>query len=225
MTRDIQASTLSSLQSDSATEVWLLELEFGGGTTYITTASDDILYGGNTYVAVGGNLRSDGIEESIDRASEGVNLKISGVDLSIVSEILTELTIGRGARIYLAHLNETTGAITGDPVLLFEGEMSDGFSITGTRDLETGGGATIEARLISKMSRFSTRRGIRMNMESHQRFFAGDLGFEFVPVLKGRTIVWGNRQFQVGDQTYPAGGGYGWPPGAGGGFSGPGYNF
>jgi hypothetical protein len=223
MTRAINASLLQSIQADEAVEVWLVELEFSGGTTYLTTASGDISYGGNTYSAVGGLLTSDGIEESLDRKAEGVSLKLPGVDQALVSEILTEKTIGRSARILLAHLNETTGTITGTPLTLFEGEMNDGFSITGSRDPEEGGTVTIESRLVSKMSRFSTRRGIKMNLESHQRFFSGDKGFEYVPALANRVILWGQRQYQIGDDS-----GYNptaWPPGAAGGFSGPGYRY
>lgn len=101
----------------SAEAVYLLELEFSGGTTYFTTASQDILWNGHTYQALGGNMQIEPVAETTDDRSQGVGIKASGVDQTLLALLLSNQTKGRYATVYLAHLHRT-GNMSDNPELL-----------------------------------------------------------------------------------------------------------
>jgi hypothetical protein len=192
---------VTAAQAETGTFCWLMEFAFSGGTDYYTTAAQDVLWSGNTYTALGGNLSFEGIEETFDLQGQGVRLKLDGVDQTIITAILAENFIGRSATIYLAHF-AADGTITADPEKVYTGLLNTAFSVE-----ETGDTCTVSTFLVSDLTKFSEVRGIRANLASHQDAYASDTFFRHITGIAGRKIQWGPDTYE----PPPGGGGGGGP--------------
>ena len=204
MTRTIAAGMLTAIQSQSSEILHLIELQFSGGTTRITTASRDITFQSNVFTAVGGLLGIENVSESADQKGEGARLVLSGVDVSIISAILSQNYIGRLCNIWLVHL-DAAGQIVANPIQFSPWLMNGGFEVDEDRDSD-GGTVTIRARVESPIARFGWARGIRNNLISHQRHVTGDTFFQNTPGIK--PVFWGRPQpSDATKQGHPLGGG------------------
>jgi len=195
---------VTAVKAEFSETTWLIELNFSGGVTRLCTAATDVDALGFTWEAVGGFISATSpVKESGDTKGEGVGLELSGVDQAISSKILSEFVIGRVAKIYLAHF-DSAGAVVATPQLMFEGLMSDGFSINPSRtpEGESAGTVKIETRLISELARRLIRGGIQTNATSHGAVFSGDLGMEYVAGIVGKTFTWGKETVSASGNTF-----------------------
>lgn len=202
MPRSLSAGFEAAIALERSELVHLIQLEYSGGTLYLTTASGDITWDSKTFQAVGGTLAWDEVVEMPDRRSEGVRVVMSGVDGSIVSTLLSNHFRGRLARIHIAHLDPDDGSLVSDPLLVFHGHQSGQYSVRETRDTEGLGPGTvdIETRVVSRMAALERTNEVRTNPTSHRAmlkrggFTGGDLDdgfFKRVASLVGEPIYWG----------------------------------
>lgn len=217
MPRALNAAMLADIAAMSAEKTELLELQFAGGTTYLTTAGQNLLYNGNTYVAVGGNLAVEGFGESTDQSANGCRLSLSGIDLSIIQLILSASHRGRKAIATYAHYDRATGLVVANPLEMFNGLMNDSFVIDESRTPEGGDSCDITTRLTGRMTDIAKERGVRTNVHSHQYAIpaaAGDTFFQHVPGLNNKKIYWGMKTPWDGTKHANGGGNSaGLPPG------------
>lgn len=195
---------LTDLQADGATIAWLLSFAFSGGTTRIATLSHDISYSGNTYEGVGGYITFSPIQETAIVDAASVRVQLSGVDDSVITELLAENYIGREASIILVHLSGG-GSIVSDPLEFGPWLMNGAWEIEEARERDAGT-VTIRTTLMSAVAQLNRVRGIQMNPTSHQQHFSGDTIMEKVAMVATRRIYWGNPMPNV------AGGGSGSAP-------------
>lgn len=202
MPRDLTAAMQASLAAEEGVDVvWFIFASFSGGDVRMCTASKDINWNGQTWEAVGGSIGSSAISEDADSEAQGVTLTLPNVDQALTQRFLTEHFIGRTVEIWKGHLNASTGLVVADPALGFRGEMLDDFSVK-VDPVE--GTSRIEGRVVSRVGRSAVLPILRMNTESHGRFFPGDLYYEFVPVLASKPIRW---SFTVAKTKISGGGG------------------
>lgn len=210
----------SSVAQQRHEYAYLYEFEFSGGTLRFTNASFDIDYGGNTYSAVGGLLQHDQISETQDRRAQGVDVKLSGVDQTVISAILTNNFRGREARIWLIHIDPDTGTHE-TPDLVWRGRMNGEFQIEEDRDEDgEAHSVTVSTRIVSAMAMLNTVRSVRTNVASHEEMLrrAGqasptDTFFSRIQTLAGKQVYWGQEapeeSSKHGGQTGGDGGGRG----------------
>lgn len=213
MPRDLTAAMQTAVTADSGQEiVYFLSLDFSGGTIYICTAAQNILWNAITWEAVGGALKVGNIEESKDSSGQGVDLELSGVDQTILAALLSNDYRGRVCQIYYAHLSPTTGAVVDAPQLMLEGLQLSSFEVTEQRDSRTGGTVTIKTRIKGRMG-IDRRKGIQSSLVSHQHYYPGDTFFQNALALMNQRLAWGTGTVYTG-----GGGGGGGPgdPGGGG---------
>jgi len=204
--RTVTASMVAAFQSASGAYTHLVSLEFSSGTTYLTPASNNVDFGGNTYVAIGGTLDFDPITEGKDLRAQGMNLVFDGGDQTTISSLLSDNVIGRAAKVYLAHFG-SDGSLVADPLLLFDGILNGRWSVRETRGVR--GSAKVTIRVLSPFSRFKIQRGIRMSVASHSSVTSPDYSAEtimsHVAALKGKNIVWGRslNAVDTGQDNFP----------------------
>jgi len=211
MSRDLSANMQTSVATQSGVEVThFIVLTFSTGTSYLTTAPHDIAWNGHTWEGIGGAMGFEPIEESSDGKSGGTTIKLSGVDQSIISLILSAGSRGRPVEIYLAHLDTDAGTIVSDPVLIFEGFTNEGWTVREKRSDRGGGTVEISVRAVSELASLNRTNGIMTNTISHQKVHSGDTFFQHVPNLVGKPVVW-NGTVRRGGHSPPAdSGGLGW---------------
>jgi hypothetical protein len=181
------SGTVSTEVAKSANRPFhLFELYLSGGTTARSTdAYRTIVWGGNSYPALGHTLNFDGIEETAELQVSQVRVTQTGVDSSYLSLYLTHDYIDRRLVIRKAFL-ASDETIMVDPIPIFDGRC-DAPEMTEDPDAGT---CTIALTASSHWVDFNRAPGRHTNHEEQQIWFPGDMGFEFISQLN-RELSWG----------------------------------
>lgn len=174
--------------------LYLVEMEFAGGTLYLTTWPHPITVGAQVYTGLGHLGTVGQLKESEDGQTQTVDLELSQVSATNLSLALGSVSSyqGRAVRVYQA-LTDAHGVIQGAPVLRFAGWM-DQVKIPSRG--EAGLGKVVMA---CKTGGYDLRRnpiGLRMNDSQHQARYPGELGFQYVPALIAQPQLWLSKNFQ-----------------------------
>jgi hypothetical protein len=169
--------------------VHLVELEFSTGTVRLTTGAQDVDWAGETWQAVGGALDIGGVEETGDGKGQGVDVRLSGVDQSILAVLLSAQYRGRPVHIYRAHWSSVSGQLIGDPILLHRGLQLAPYTVEEQQDRD-GGTVTISTRLSGPLA-LSRLRGVMTSLVGHQHFYPGDTFFRHSASLANEKVYWG----------------------------------
>ena len=190
MARSITTAFNTAIKSQVVRPFFACELAFSTGTLYFWNGYGDITMtaGGsaNTFTGLGDLISVSPIGESDQVEAIGASLSLTGIKSSLISAALSALYTNRNASIYLG-LFDSNKSVVSDVYTLFKGKMDimqiDEGSETASITLN------IENRLIV----FDRPKERRFTHEDQQNRFAGDLGFEFVPDLQDKEIIWGKK--------------------------------
>lgn len=183
MARTVTTAVGNALASGNVPYLMLVQLDFVSGTLRACSAAYDFAWGGYTWVGAGNLAAIQPIEEGAELQMYGVQLQLSGIPAAYVSVALNQNYRGRPATIYLAPLNSSY-MVLADPVVAFSGRMD-------TMQLEVGHTATITVTAESRLTDWERARVRRYNSEDQQQVYPGDLGFQYVPQMVEKQIVWG----------------------------------
>ena len=189
MTRTLHADMVTAAQAAAGEIFHLFDFEFSDGTLYLTDASNDVTWSGNTYTSVSG-LSHDTIQETTELGAQSVRVTISGVDTSVMTRMVQENYVGQTAIIRHAHI-ASDGTITSNPVIVFQGLMNTPFEMQETFERE-GGSATISTRLVSPFAIISKVNGVRSNVPSHQKYYPADTIMRHLANISDQPVMWGN---------------------------------
>ncbi len=189
MTRTMAAGMVTAAKAETGEYCYLLSFAFSGGTLYLTTASTDIDWSGNTYQAIGG-LTFEAVRETRELTDQSLRVTLDGVDQTVITKVLQQNYIGQTATLHIAHFS--SGAIIADPVPLWSGYMNDSWQIRGSRG-SGGGTSRITTSIVSPFVIFRQTRGIRANVPSHSSIYSGDLFWRHLLSIQGRPIYWGQE--------------------------------
>lgn len=182
------AALYISVKNDSVEFVHLLEFQFDSGTVRLATGAQDLSWNTFQWEAIGGLLDLGGIEETTDTRAQGVDVKLSGVDQTILAILLGSKYRGRVVKIWRAHLDRTTGRVIGT-MMLFQGLQLSPYTVDEERD--KGGGTVRISTRLSGYFGVERLRGIMSNLVSHQHYFNGDMFFANAASLANVKIYWG----------------------------------
>lgn len=183
MTRTIDSLIVTESKKESIRYVLMTRLDFASGIIAANTGVSTISFGGDDYLGVGNFGDISAVSENIASRPYSISLTLSGVPTELISTALGEQYQGRDAKIFLAMLDDGHQLIA-DPVLLFRGRMD-------TMDMIIGSTATISLTVQSRMADWDKSRVRRYNHEDQIVRQPADKGFEFVPQMVERTLVWG----------------------------------
>lgn len=182
MSRVIDSSVVSEIASDSIRMCHLLEIHFST-PVYYTDAPQDIAHSAKNYLASGNILRIEAIQEASDIRIGTTTIKLSGVDQTVVSMLLSGGYIGRQVRVLRAFLNDSN-VIIGAPVLIYDGRI-DGHEI-----IDSNTTSEVSLSVASHWADFEKKAGRMTNTNSQNLFFPGDKGFDFAANVV-KDIKWG----------------------------------
>lgn len=92
----------------TAAPVQFVRLQFSGGAVYLTTAPMDISWNGQTWESIGGEFSLSPMAEFPDSRSGTYELKVSGVDQTLISLLLSQDYVGRGADIWFGYIAQAS---------------------------------------------------------------------------------------------------------------------
>ncbi len=188
MTRTLTAGMKTAAAAAEGEIFHLFDLGFSGGTLYLTDASNNVTWSGNTYTSI--KIRHDPVQETPVLGAQLVRLIFDGVDTSITARIRQQNYTGQNAAIRFAHM-ASDGTITADPVIIYQGLMNAAFEVRESFGRQ-GGTASVSTRIVSPFAIINKRNGIRANVESHAAVFSGDKFWRHVANITGQGVRWGN---------------------------------
>ena len=172
MARTINASTLTALQSDGFRMCHLIDIDLGT-QLYITDNAFDVSYNSNTYTAESWVLGVGSANESVDLRVGKITLNLSTVESTVRNYLLSNDIINRSVQFYRAVINDSSGAIVGDPIPTFKGYITT-FSIS-----DSGTRSSASISIASHWADFEKKNGRFTNDNSQQNIFSGDLGMQY----------------------------------------------
>lgn len=184
--RGASAAVLAELSADSLRIGHLFELVLDSGSVRLTNAFQSVTFDSNVYNATGNQVGFTNLEESGQVEISDVEMKLSGVDQSWISRVLSENYIDRQMKIHVAFF-DATWALISDPVLIFDGR-ADAPRV----EIDPANGSSVVAlRGTNHWVDFEKPSGRRTNHQEQQVFFPGDNGFEFASTIKA-DLKWGS---------------------------------
>lgn len=185
--RSLTLAVKTQLGGDSITPVHLLDVMLDSGAVYLTDAYKPLVFGGNTYTALGHLIQFDRIEETAQMQVNSTTIILGGVDQTMYALFLGERYVNRKAAIWLGFLN-STGALVVDPVKVLDGRLDEPF-IDEDPDAGT---ATLGARIINQWSDYERINGRQANHNSQKHLFSTDKGLVHAHKVE-KPITWGRR--------------------------------
>lgn len=179
----------AELTNDNVTVFNALTLSVDGETLRLLDGSAQLLVGGNLYSGEdetygswagmdsfedGSGDEAPGLSIALNPASDAAVLTLSGPDMQ-----------GESVQIHVGARNDATGAVIGEPFLLFDGEVDVTKHEFGKNMLQ------VSLDCVGGMERlFFDDEGLRLAPSFHQQAWPGETGFNHVTGIRD-TIYWG----------------------------------
>ena len=190
MSRSITTAFNNAITSQVVRPLLAVELEFSTGTLRFWNGYGDLTMtaGGssNTFTGLGDLMGVSAVSESDQVEAIGASLSLTGIKSSLISSALSANYTNRNASIFLG-LFDTNKSVIADVYTLFKGKM-DIMKID-----EGAESATIVLNLENRLIALDRPKERRYTHEDQQLSFSGDKGFEFVPDLQDKEIIWGKK--------------------------------
>jgi hypothetical protein len=183
MPRAMSSAMLAAIQSGNLQPALFVTASFLTGPIYVWTGYGSIAWGGHTWLGVGTLGTISGLEEGATVEARGITISLSGVDPTLLSDILTEFQLGAPAVVYLGMFTGTT--LIADPIVAWSGRMDQP-----TIDV-TGQNAVISIGCESRLIDMNCSVLKRYTNDQQQLDYPGDRGMEFVNSLIMSRIFWG----------------------------------
>jgi len=184
--RTMQETAAAALQNTNVPYMVLVELDFVEGVVRMCNAGYAFQWNGHTWTGAGNLGSISAIEEGQDLQMYGCTLTLSGLASDIIAKCFGVGYSGRAATIWLAPLDSNYN-ILADPVIVFKGRMD-------TMPIQLGENSAVQVTIESKLVDWERPRVRRYNNEDQQAEFPGDLGFEFVPQMVEKNLLWGRTE-------------------------------
>ena len=188
MARNITSAFNTAITNKVVRPIMAVELDFSDGVLKMWNGYGNLTMtaGGSskTFTGQGDLLGITGIEESSTLSMSGITLTLAGVKSSLISTALSANYTNKNGAVYLG-LFDTSQNVVADVYTLFKGKM-DVLNIQEGQDT-----ALITLKLESRLVTFEKASNRMYTLEDQQVDFPNDVGFEFIPDLQDKEIIWG----------------------------------
>ncbi|MEM7217705.1 MAG: hypothetical protein AAF515_05030 [Pseudomonadota bacterium] len=203
----LPAATANAISDDASRLVWFAEIQFDSGTVRVHTDIGEITTLGQTWVGLGALAGIGPLEETTTLTADKIDLRLSGLDDSIVPLVVDENYRFRRVAIYLAAMDPRTARLVEPPTEAATG-MMNGHSLPVGEE----GGDTLTLTVEHELANLKQSSGRLLTSEHHQVDYPGDLILEYLPQVAKAKPVWrgtggtpirSNRRRVLGGFTVP----------------------
>ena len=188
MARDITSAFNTAIKSTNVRPIFAIELEISDGTLRFWGGYGSLTMtaGGSskTFTGTGDLLGFTPTQETSTLQMSGITISMTGIKSSIISSILSAQYTNRNGTLYMG-LFDTNKSVIADVYTLFKGKM-DVANIQEQAD-----SSIVTLNIESRLVQFDLPLNRLYTLEDQQVDFANDLGFEFIPDLQDKEIIWG----------------------------------
>ena len=199
MSRGLSTAIKNVLASNKFNLAVLVKLQFNT-TYYYNNSYQNITYDSNNYISGGIILDLADIREDAKINTGQINLTLSNASTTILTDLLTYGHIDKSITIFFALLDDDS-TLVDNPFEIFAG------AVNGMKISESAEESKLSLSVSNHWALLNQFAGRTLTDSSQQRFFNGDLSFDFVPQV-GKEIVWGtasNYDSRTHTGTSPAG--------------------
>lgn len=187
----LSSAMATALEAPAACLFVAVEIDLPDGALRLLDGAGSVTFGGRAFM---GQDPSLGVLASIEPVSDGgeeapsLRLAILPPTNAASATLANPAAQGRSVLVWLGALAPSTGAVIGDPELIYAGEID-------IPVLEVGRGTRLlTLDCVSIFDRFfEDREGVRLTNSFHQSVWPGERGLEFVTGVK-RQMPWGSDQ-------------------------------
>lgn len=184
MARSLTASMITQVTAKTLAPFLAAQFQFANGDVNVWSGIGDLTFDGTTFQGVGDFGGVSEVEETEEMRAVNVTFSLSGVPSSLVSTALSDDYQNRAATLWFGVLDSACSVVS-DPYQVFRGRM-DVMSID-----DDGEQATIEVSCESRLADLQRTAGWTYTTEDQVALgYSDDRGFEFVPRLQDKDIVW-----------------------------------
>lgn len=185
MARDLTTALSDAVQASTVRPILLAKIATTGGDVRAWSGVGDLTFNSEVYSGTGTFGGVSPTQETADLQANGTTFSLSGVPSSMISIALGQIRQGMNAQLWFGALDLTTGALIADPYELFTG-FTDVPSIE-----ESAETCIISITAENRLIDLERARSRRYTKEDQEIDYPGDLGFDFVPALQDKEIIWG----------------------------------
>jgi hypothetical protein len=185
MARNLHSDFDTAIQASEIHPILIAKISTAGGDVRVWTGIGDLTFNAETYIGTGTFGGVTEVQERTDLSANGIGFTLSGVPSDIISTALGEVEQGRDCTLWLALLNTSSGALINNPYEIFAG-FTDIAVIT--EGAET---SSIVINAENRMISLERTRVRRYTHEDQVSEHSGDKGFEFVPTLQDKVVMFG----------------------------------
>ena len=125
MGRTLSSAMQTAISANTGyADVWFVEILGSGTSIRYTTLPNDVSWNSQTWTGIGGLIEIDAPPESADPGGQSCNISFSGVNQTIIAEVLTNQVRGRSCVIYWGQILISSGAVIVDPITIFDGMLN-----------------------------------------------------------------------------------------------------
>ena len=190
MARNITTAFNNAIKSDVIRPILAVELEISDGTLRFWNGYGNLTMtaGGSSklFLGTGDLLNISSIEETSTLKMNGITISLGGIKSSLISSILSAQYTNRLGTVYMGLFDNNKNVIA-DVYTLFQGKMDVANIQEGP---ET---SVIQINIESRLVQFELPLNRMYTLEDQQIDFPSDIGFEFIPDLQDKEIIWGKK--------------------------------
>ena len=177
--RGLHSDITTELAKGAYTSIQLVKITLGTVASpviyYYTDHTSDIDVSGDSYTANGFILSLGGVKEDKKMTTGTMNLSLSAVNQTIISDVLTNGYIHKAVTIKRAYLNSANALISSDAVFTIYDGRINGMSIK-----DTGKISIISFNVANHWAYFQRSQGRRTTKNSMAEHFPDDKGFDWM---------------------------------------------
>jgi hypothetical protein len=197
---DATPEFIAGIQSPYVRPAIFVEVHFTTGPVYVWTGAGSITWGEKTWVGVGqfGNISP--VEDGANVQARGVTLTLSGIDTTLLNDVMTGYKQGLPAMVYFG-IRDTDGSLIPNPITSWAGR-TDQPTIT-----VDGDSALISINCENRLLDMNISVERRYNDQDQKLDYPNDRGCEFVNSIQDITIYWGRHPETANNFTVQGNGG------------------
>jgi hypothetical protein len=182
--RDMTPAYLAAISSAILRPALFVQATFVSGPLYVWSGIGPITWNGQVWIGIGTLGSVSTIEEGSTVSAKGITLTLSGLDPTLLTDVMEEFQVGLPVMVTLGVFDDT-GVLIADPVCCFSGRMDQPtIDVSGTT-------ASIAINCENRLVEMNVSVERRYTDEDQQLDYPGDLGFQFVNGIQDSQIYFG----------------------------------
>lgn len=196
MSRGIAPAVTNSVISERHIRlVTFAKIQLDSGTLYLhdsvgTFTWADPVDGSQAWLGLGDFGGIGAVEENRTMSGYELNLILSGLDATMLDEVINQNYQGRGVTIYLGALDLSNGSLLATPNEIWSGVMD-----VGRVSLGAGDDNAIQITCESDFARLEDINGRTFTDADLQAEYTGDTFLQYLPAMEDARIVWRGDTF------------------------------